>query len=100
MSMTYNVLSVRLSVISPVVMMHPGACSEWELDASIEDLARIAQTADRLGYHHMTCAEHIGIPATELGRRGTRYWDPLATFGYLAACTERIRFATSVVVLP
>jgi probable F420-dependent oxidoreductase len=31
--------------------------------------------------------------------RGGRYWDPLATFGYLAACTERIRFATHVLVL-
>ena len=30
-----------------------------------------------------------------LDRRGARYWDPLATFGYLAARTERIRFATS-----
>ena len=27
------------------------------------------------------------------------YWDPLATFGYLAARTERIRFATHVLVL-
>ena len=28
------------------------------------------------------------------------YWDPLATFGYLAARTSRIRFATYVLVLP
>src|SRR6202011_2576133 len=27
------------------------------------------------------------------------YWDPLPTFGYLAARTERIRFATYVLVL-
>jgi probable F420-dependent oxidoreductase len=32
--------------------------------------------------------------------RGGRYYDPLATLGYLAACTERIRLATHVVVLP
>jgi probable F420-dependent oxidoreductase len=31
--------------------------------------------------------------------RGGRYWDPLATFGYLAACTQHIRFATNVLVL-
>ena len=32
----------------------------WERDASIQDIGRIAETADRLGYHHLTCAEHIG----------------------------------------
>ena len=31
--------------------------------------------------------------------RGGRYWDPLATFGYLAAVTERIKLATHVLVL-
>jgi probable F420-dependent oxidoreductase len=31
--------------------------------------------------------------------RGGRYWDPLATFGYIAARTNRIRLATHVVVL-
>jgi probable F420-dependent oxidoreductase len=35
----------------------------------------------------------------ELARRGSRYWDPLATFGYVAARTSRIRFATHVLVL-
>lgn len=32
-------------------------------------------------------------------RRGSRYWDPLATLGYLAARTRRIRLATNVLVL-
>jgi probable F420-dependent oxidoreductase len=40
---------------------------------------------------------------TQLGRGSghwcATYWDPLATFGYLAAVTERIRFATNVLVL-
>ena len=71
----------------------------WADDGSIEDLARIAETADRLGYHHLTCSEHIALPASELDRRGAVYWDPLATFGFLAARTERIRFATHVLVL-
>ena len=79
--------------------MNPGACAEWEADGTVEDVGLIAETADRLGYHHLTCSEHVGLPATELGRRGARYWDPLATFGYLAARTTQIRFATMVLVL-
>lgn len=79
--------------------MLPGMSAEWEIDASIEDLAQVAETADRLGYHHLTCSEHIALPARERARRGARYWDPLATFGYLAARTQRIRMATNVLVL-
>jgi probable F420-dependent oxidoreductase len=89
----------KLSVATPVVTMFPPSSGEWEKQASIEDLAQIAEAADRLGYHHLTCSEHIALPAAETNRRGTRYWDPLATFGYLAARTQRIRLATNVLVL-
>jgi probable F420-dependent oxidoreductase len=89
----------RLSVATPVVTMLPQTGGDWQKHASIEDLARIAEAADRLGYHHLTCSEHIALPAAERERRGTRYWDPLATLGYLAARTQRIRLATHVLVL-
>jgi probable F420-dependent oxidoreductase len=90
---------VELSIGTPVVTMLPGASGAWEQDGTIEDVARIAEAADRLGYHHLTCSEHIGVPSTEAPRRGARYWDPLSTFGYLAARTSRIRLATNVLVL-
>jgi probable F420-dependent oxidoreductase len=89
----------KLSVATPVVTMLPQTSGGWEKNASIEDLAQIAEAADRLGYHHLTCSEHIALPAAEQKRRGTRYWDPLATLGYLAARTQRIRLATHVLVL-
>ena len=92
-------MSTRLSVATPVVTMLPQISGDWEKSASIEDLAQIAEAADRLGYHHLTCSEHIALPAAEQNRRGARYWDPLATFGYLAARTQRIRLATHVLVL-
>ena len=44
--------------------------AEWEQGGTIEELARIAETADRLGYHHLTCSEHIGLPA--VGGRAPR----------------------------
>ena len=87
----------QLAVGSPVVTR---SGTQWADEGGIEDLARIAETADRLGYHHLTCSEHVALPAAELERRGSRYWDPLATFGFLAARTAHIRFATSVLVLP
>jgi probable F420-dependent oxidoreductase len=90
---------VKLGIATPVVTNVGGAPLTWEKDASIEEIARIAEVADRLGYHHMTCSEHIGLPSTETARRGARYWDPLATFGYASARTKQIRFATMTLVL-
>jgi probable F420-dependent oxidoreductase len=90
---------VKLGIATPVVTNVGGAPLTWEQDASIEDVGRVAETADRLGYHHMTCSEHIGLPSTETGRRGARYWDPLATFGYVSVRTKQIKFATMTLVL-
>ena len=90
---------LKLSIGTPIVTLTPGGCAEWEREASVEDLGAIVEAADRLGYHHLTCSEHVGVPAAELDRRGARYWDPLATFGYLAARTTQIKFATNVLVL-
>ncbi len=91
--------ALKLSVHTPVVTMLPGISAAWEQHASIQDLAQIAEAADQFGYHHLTCCEHVALPAVERSRRGTRYWDPLATLGYLAARTRRIRLATHVLVL-
>jgi len=90
---------MKLGIGTPVVTNIAGAALGWEKTATIEDIGRVAKAADRLGYHHMTCSEHIGLPTVEAARRGTRYWDPLATFGYVSAITEQIRFATMTMVL-
>jgi probable F420-dependent oxidoreductase len=92
-------LTLRLAIVTPVLTMMPGAHARWEETATIDDVVQLAAAADRLGYDHLTCSEHIGVPASEAPRRGATYWDPLATFGYLASRTERIRLATNVLVL-
>lgn len=90
---------MKLAIATPVVTNVAGAPLTWEKDATIDDIGRVAERADRLGYHHLTCSEHIGVPATETGRRGSRYWDPLATLGYVSARTTQIRLATMTLVL-
>jgi probable F420-dependent oxidoreductase len=89
---------MRLAIHTPIVTRTPRA-PEWEARGTIGDLVEIARAGDRLGYHHMTCAEHVGVPVPVTAVRGGRYWDPLATFGHLSAHTQSIRFATDVLVL-
>jgi probable F420-dependent oxidoreductase len=91
---------MRLGVHTPVVRLFSGRYGPWEPRGTIEDIARVAQAAERLGYEYLTCSEHVAIPADSLEGRGPCYWDPLATFGYLAARTSRIRFVTLVLVVP
>jgi len=90
---------MQLGIVTPVFTRVPGSHASWEADAGIEEAARIVVRAEELGYHHVTCSEHIGIPTEVAKVRGFTYWDPLSTFGYLAAVTSRLRFLTFVLVL-
>jgi probable F420-dependent oxidoreductase len=92
-------MALALGIMTPVVTLAPGSHASWERDGTIDDVVRIAQAADRLGYDHLTCSEHVAVPTSAVPVRGGRYWDPLATFGYVAAHTERIRLVTDVLVL-
>ncbi|KRF21194.1 LLM class F420-dependent oxidoreductase [Nocardioides sp. Soil797] len=90
---------MRIGITSPIVTANPGAHSDWEEKAGIAELTEIAETADRLGFHHLTCSEHVAIPVEIAEQRGATYWDPLVTLSYLAARTSGIRLVTQVVVL-
>ncbi len=90
---------MRLGLLTPVVMQLPGAAAPWEASAGPDDLVRVAEEADRLGYAHLTCSEHVAVPAEGAAQRGRVYWDPLATLSFLAARTRRLRLVTNVLVL-
>jgi probable F420-dependent oxidoreductase len=90
---------MRFGILTPVVSLVPGAYAPWEVDATTTDVRRVAEAADRLGFHYLTCSEHVAIPPEGADLPGPRYWDPLATLSYLAGQTETIRLTTSVLVL-
>ena len=90
---------MKLGIVTPVLTLLPRAHAIWEATGTFADVTAIVQEAERLGYHHCTCSEHVAIPTDVAATRGARYWDPLATFGALSAHTSTIRFATHVLVL-
>jgi len=75
-----------------------------------EELVRFAQQAEALGFYCLTVADHVifpkdisvAYPYTVDGKYpGTGYHlETLMTMGFLAGATKRIRFATSVMILP
>ncbi len=90
---------MRLGLVTPVVTRHPANDAPWTEAAGPDDIAAIARAADDLGYHHLTCSEHVAIPTAAVATRGTRYYDPLATLGFVAGITRRIRLVAHVLVL-
>jgi probable F420-dependent oxidoreductase len=67
-----------------------------------DELVRIAQRAEALGYHsvwgndHMTTQHYVRaeFPVPP------RFWEPLVTYAFLAAHTKTLKFGTGVLVLP
>jgi len=88
---------MKVGISSPVVALS-GNRPEWEEHAGVPELVRVAQAADRLGYDFMTCPDHVAVPQGVPQRE--RFYDPLATFSFLAGQTERLRFLPYVLVLP
>ncbi|HXQ24682.1 MAG TPA: TIGR03619 family F420-dependent LLM class oxidoreductase [Candidatus Acidoferrales bacterium] len=91
---------MQFGLTTPVVTLVPRRHATWEEDAGVDALREIAIAADRLGYHHLTCSDHVAIPSEVAKVRGGRYYDAFATLGFIAAVTQRIRLVTHVLVLP
>ena len=93
---------LKLGIVTPVLSMNPRVAQAWEVTATPSDLRAIAQAADRLGFHHLSCSEHVAVPSQAVSAtgqaRGTRYYDPAVTLSWMAAVTERIALATHVLV--
>jgi alkanesulfonate monooxygenase SsuD/methylene tetrahydromethanopterin reductase-like flavin-dependent oxidoreductase (luciferase family) len=64
-----------------------------------ERLVERAVAAEELGYTTAWLPDHL-LPPGEFGPTYGGVYEPLVTIGYLAARTTRIRFGTSVLVLP
>jgi probable F420-dependent oxidoreductase len=84
--------------LGSAVVTLSGTRPQWEHDAGLPEVVEIAQTADRLGYDYMTVGDHVAVPPGL--PRGERFWDGIATFSYLSAVTERLRFFPHVLVMP
>ncbi len=89
---------MQLGIMTPILSWRAGA-PDWVQQGGIDDVAEIVGAAERLGYAFCTCSEHAALTRGERERRSWAYWDPLASFSYLAARTSSIHLVTWLVVL-
>ncbi|MFT6762752.1 MAG: putative F420-dependent oxidoreductase [Candidatus Aldehydirespiratoraceae bacterium] len=81
---------------------------QTELRGDPEAVRRIGLAAEQLGYDYLPAYDHV-VGAVHEGRE-PKLWgpytehdpfhDPLVLFAYLAGMTDRIEFATGVIILP
>jgi probable F420-dependent oxidoreductase len=67
-----------------------------------EAVIRIAQHAEKLGYHSVWGNDHMTTQNYVRAEFETppRFWEPLVTYAFVAAETTTLRFGTGILVLP
>lgn len=81
---------------------------QTEIGADINAVRTYAQAAEDLAYDYLLAYEHVvganpDRPGGWAGRpydHNTTFHEPFVLFGYLAAITQRIEFATGILILP
>lgn len=72
---------------------------EWEADAGAAELRAIAQQADATGFFYVAVCDHIAVTAPLDAHMGTTWYDTVATLGWIAGFTERVRVMSHVYVM-
>ncbi|HYD50911.1 MAG TPA: TIGR03619 family F420-dependent LLM class oxidoreductase [Terriglobales bacterium] len=80
----------------PIVAQSPLLAQPWESTAGTDEIMRIAQACDRSGFFYLGVSDHICIPRPAAAAMSTTWYDALATLGFLAGVTERIRLLSYV----
>jgi probable F420-dependent oxidoreductase len=72
----------------------------WEADAGAAELVEVTRACESAGFLYVAVCDHVAIPSDRAPAMSTAWWDTIATLGYLAAVTDRIRLLSHVYVLP
>ena len=72
---------------------------DWEQTAGPDDLMAVAKAADDAGFTFVSVCDHVAVPRNDYtARMSTRWYDTIATLGFLAAATTNVRLVSSIYV--
>ena len=79
---------MKLGIVTPVLTLLPRAHATVGGDGHLRRRRQPScEEADRLGYHHCTCSEHVAIPAPVAETRGRALLGPAGDVRRARACT-------------
>ena len=91
---------MRFGFSLPVLHSFRPTQQPWEDTAGPDDVVRIAQRAEELGYDWVAAPHHMLMVNELLDSMGPRWPEPLTALAFLAGATKRIRLLTHVLVVP
>jgi probable F420-dependent oxidoreductase len=91
---------MRFGLGLPIVQQLPGRAQPWESEAAGPELVRIATVAERVGFAHVACSDHIAVPRSRADQMGAPWYDAAVTLAFLGGATTHIQLLSHVVVLP
>lgn len=81
----------------PIQTLTRTIADPWEDTASVADLVSVARKAEATGQAFVGVSDHVAIPDDDYCAHMTTTWyDTIATLGFLAAHTERVRLLSVV----
>ena len=89
---------MQVGIQLPVQSQSTYYVERWEPTAGRDELAAVARAADDAGFDYVAVCDHVRIPADRADAMSTTWYDTVATLGWLAAITTRIRLLSHVYV--
>jgi alkanesulfonate monooxygenase SsuD/methylene tetrahydromethanopterin reductase-like flavin-dependent oxidoreductase (luciferase family) len=84
----------------PIQAQSTMIAADWERDAGVDDLARVARQADAHGYHYVGVCDHIALTEEYASRMSTFWQDCIGTLSWLAGITAGVNLLSHAYVLP
>jgi probable F420-dependent oxidoreductase len=72
---------------------------EWEAKAGADELRAIVQKADDTGFFYVAVCDHLAVTKPLDAHMATTWYDTVATLGWIAALTTRVRVLSHVYVM-
>ena len=80
----------------PVAAQSRNFAAPWEASAGPAELLRVAEACDRHGFFYLAVSDHVAVPRQAAATMSTTWYDAIATLGYLAAATQKVRLLSYV----
>ena len=84
----------------PVAAQTTSFVQPWEPAAGPAEMRRVAAAADAAGLFYLAVSDHVAVPRSHAAAMSTTWYDTVATLGFVAAATARIRLLSYVWVAP
>src|SRR5262245_38593422 len=84
----------------PVAAQSRSFVQDWERRAGTEEIRRVAEACDQHGFFYLAVSDHVAVPRSHADVMSTVWYDAVATLGFLAAATRRVRLLSYVWVAP